>query len=77
VNALYGEPLNHHRAAIGLPPVADVRDHVHGERPWLAADPTLAPWPELTDLDLVQTGAWILPDERPLPRPLEAFLEAG
>jgi vancomycin aglycone glucosyltransferase len=26
---------------------------------------------------LVQTGAWILPDERPLPAELEAFLHAG
>lgn len=32
---------------------------------------------ENSHLDLVQTGAWILPDERPLPEGLEAFLEAG
>jgi vancomycin aglycone glucosyltransferase len=31
----------------------------------------------MTDLDLVQTGAWILPDDRPLPEELEAFLDAG
>ena len=77
VNALYGEALNRHRAAIGLPPVDNVRDHVITDRPWLAADPVLAPWSELTDLDIVQTGAWILPDERPLPNELEAFLDAG
>ena len=77
VNAMYGEALNNHRAAIGLPPVDNVRDHVLGERPWLAADPTLAPWRDLTDFDLVQTGAWILPDERPLPSELEAFVDAG
>ena len=29
------------------------------------------------DLDVVQTGAWILADERPLPADLEAFLDAG
>jgi vancomycin aglycone glucosyltransferase len=29
------------------------------------------------DLDVVQTGAWIVPDERPLPAGLEAFLDAG
>ena len=77
VNALYAEPLNRGRAAIGLPPVDNVRDHVLGDQVWLAADPVLAPWKELTDLDIVQTGAWILPDERPLPNELEAFLDAG
>jgi vancomycin aglycone glucosyltransferase len=77
VNALYREPLNAHRAAIGLPPVENVRDHVFTHRPWLAADPTLAPWPGSPDLDVVQTGAWILPDDRPLPADLLAFLDAG
>jgi vancomycin aglycone glucosyltransferase len=77
VNALYGEALNSHRAAIGLPPVDNVRDYVLTDRPWLAADQTLAPWQDLTDLDIVQSGAWILPDERPLLAELEAFLEAG
>ncbi|MFJ5534770.1 glycosyltransferase [Streptomyces sp. NPDC093261] len=77
VNALYGEALNRHRAALGLPPVDNVRDYVFSDRPWLAADPVLGPWQEMTDLDLVQTGAWILPDERPLPEGLEAFLDAG
>jgi vancomycin aglycone glucosyltransferase len=77
VNALYGEALNSHRAAIGLPPVDNVRDYVLTDRPWLAADPTLWPWQDATDLDLVRTGAWILPDDRPLPAELEAFLDAG
>ncbi|MEU9346156.1 glycosyltransferase [Streptomyces sp. NPDC048278] len=77
VNALYGDALNTHRAALGLPPVDNVRDHVLTDRPWLAADPGLVPWQEMTDLDLVQTGAWLLPDNRPLPADLLAFLEAG
>ncbi|MEV8475818.1 glycosyltransferase [Streptomyces sp. NPDC051173] len=77
VNALYGEALNRHRAAIGLPPVDNVRDHALSDRPWLAADATLCPSRGLTELDLLQTGAWILPDERPLPAELEAFLNAG
>ncbi|MFJ9561047.1 glycosyltransferase [Streptomyces fuscichromogenes] len=77
VNALYGEALNTHRAALGLPPVDNVRDHVLTGRPWLAADPCLGPWQDRTDLDLVQTGAWILPDHRPLPDDLAAFLDAG
>jgi vancomycin aglycone glucosyltransferase len=76
-NALYGPALNTHRVANGLPPVDNVRAHTLGGHPWLAADPILAPWQESADLDVVQTGAWILPDERPLPAELEAFLDAG
>ncbi len=77
INALFGEALNTNRASIGLPPVDDVRDYVIGDRPWLATDPVLDPWQEPADLDVVQTGAWILPDERPLPAELVAFLDAG
>lgn len=77
INALFGDALNTSRASIGLPPVADVRDHAFGDRPWLATDPVLDPWLETPDLDVVQTGAWVLPDERPLPVELVGFLEAG
>ncbi|MGI5488950.1 glycosyltransferase [Microtetraspora malaysiensis] len=76
-NALFGAALNMNRASIGLPPVDDVRDYVVGDQPWLATDPILDPWQETPDLDVVQTGAWILPDERPLPAELVAFLDAG
>jgi vancomycin aglycone glucosyltransferase len=76
-NGLFGDALNTHRASIGLPPVDNVRDHVITDQPWLAADPVLGPWQEPADLDVVQTGAWIVPDERPLPAELEAFLDAG
>ena len=76
-NMLFGDLLNTQRASIGLPPVDNVRDHVITGHPWLAADPVLGPWPETADLDVVQTGAWIVPDERPLPAGLEAFLDAG
>ena len=77
VDALFGEALNTNRASIGLPPVDNVRAYILGDRPWLAADPILAPWQEPAGLDVVQTGAWILPDERPLPAGLTAFLDAG
>lgn len=77
VNALFGEALDTHRASLGLPPVDDVRAYVVGDRPWLASDPFLDPWHETPDLDVVQTGAWILPDTRPLPADLTAFLDAG
>jgi vancomycin aglycone glucosyltransferase len=76
-NSSWGAALNSHRAAAGLAPVADVRSHIFTGRPWLAADAMLAPWPGSSDLDVVQTGAWILPDERPLSEPLEAFLDFG
>ncbi|GAA2426365.1 hypothetical protein GCM10010405_06090 [Streptomyces macrosporus] len=65
IDALFGEALNTNRAAIGLPPVDNVRGHVIGDRPWPATDPVLDPWQETPDLDVVQTGAWILPDDRP------------
>jgi vancomycin aglycone glucosyltransferase len=77
IDALFGAALNTSRASIGLPPVDNVRDYVIGDRPWLATDPVLDPWREPADLDVVQTGAWILLDERPLPEELVAYLEAG
>jgi UDP:flavonoid glycosyltransferase YjiC (YdhE family) len=72
----FGGQVNSHRVAIGLPPVENIFDYGHGDRPWLVADPVLVPL-QPTGLDVVQTGAWILPDERPLPAELEAFLDAG
>ncbi|ONK13322.1 Desosaminyl transferase EryCIII precursor [Streptomyces sp. MP131-18] len=76
IDALFGEALNTNRAAAGLPPVKHVRDYVIGDQPWLATDPILDPWQKTPDLDVVQTGAWTLPDERPLPAELVAFLDA-
>jgi len=77
INAFYQKPLNEHLAALGLPPVDNVRDHVFTDRPWLAADPVISPWQGVTELEVVQTGAWILPDDRSLPDGLEEFLNAG
>ena len=48
-NDSFGAALNSHRAALGLAPVSDVRSHIFTDRPWLAADPTLAPWPDPAD----------------------------
>ncbi|MCI2418894.1 glycosyltransferase [Saccharopolyspora sp. K220] len=76
-NDTWRAALNAHRASVGLPPVDDVRNHVLGDRPWLAADPVLGPWPEPDDPTVIRTGAWILPDERPLPIELATFLDAG
>jgi len=77
VDAQFGEALARHRAALGLPPVDNVRDHILTTTPWLAADPVLGPWQKTPGLDVVQTGAWTLPDDRPLPADLEKFLDAG
>jgi UDP:flavonoid glycosyltransferase YjiC (YdhE family) len=74
-DGLFGGELNKHRALIGLPPVENVVDYCYTDRPWLAADPVLAP-PQ-PGISGVQTGAWMLPDERPLSAELEAFLDAG
>lgn len=74
---LFGGALNAHRASAGLSPVEDVRSHVFTDRPWLASDPTLGPWPDAADSTVFQTGAWILADERELSPELERFLDAG
>jgi len=77
MDALFGEAVNSGRAAVGLPTLDHVRDPVFTRRPLLASDPLLGPWPPTDAMDPVQTGAWILPDDRPLPPGLEDFLQAG
>jgi vancomycin aglycone glucosyltransferase len=76
-NELFGPALNEQRAALGLDPVSDVRRHMFTDRPLLAADAALAPWPTSSELHVTQTGAWLLPDQRPLSAALEAFVVAG
>jgi vancomycin aglycone glucosyltransferase len=79
-NARLGPAVNRHRESVGLPPVADVRELMLSSEPWLAADPTLVPWRPSRGaprLALHQTGAWTLPDLRPLSPDLVEFLEAG
>ncbi|MCA9792010.1 MAG: glycosyltransferase family 1 protein [Candidatus Eremiobacteraeota bacterium] len=68
--------VNSHRSRLGLAQVERVRDYVLTERPWLACDPSLGPWPS-DDPSVFQTGAWLLPDPNPLEAELEAFLQAG
>ncbi|EWM18417.1 hypothetical protein KUTG_08721 [Kutzneria sp. 744] len=76
INLLFGAAVNNDRARLGLPEVDDVRDYVITDRPLLAADPVLSPWRE-AELQVVQTGAWLLPDDRPLPADLARFLDDG
>ncbi|MCB0256381.1 MAG: glycosyltransferase family 1 protein [Anaerolineae bacterium] len=76
-NAQWSTLLNARREKLGLEPVSDVRSHILTDQPWLAADPTLGPWSDPDDKAVFQTGAWILPDDRPLSPELQAFLDAG
>ncbi|WP_405492918.1 glycosyltransferase [Nocardia sp. NBC_00511] len=76
-NALWSDPLNTQRTAIGLPVVTDVRSYIFTERPWLAADPILGPWPDPSDDTVWQPGAWLLDEPGTLDTELEAFLAAG
>ncbi|MFJ5829368.1 glycosyltransferase [Streptomyces sp. NPDC093089] len=75
-DAMFGDMLASRRAAFGLPPVENVRDYAFTDHPWLATDPVLSPW-QPTGLGVVQTGAWHVTDERPLPADLVDFLDAG
>lgn len=76
-NDLFGAAVNARRASLGLAEISDIRSHMMTDQPWLAADVTLGPWPDPADGHAFQTGAWILPDSRPLSRELNHFLESG
>ena len=76
-SALFGEALNTSRRQLGLPDVGKVYEYAFTKRPLLAADSRLAPWPMPSHLDVLQTGAWTMPDIPPLPDELLAFLDAG
>lgn len=77
-NERFGTTLNEERAKAGLGPVESVRDHIFTGRPWLAADPYLAPASPSAGMEVVQTGAWMLSDDQAaLPDDLESFLANG
>ncbi|BCS30953.1 glycosyl transferase [Luteitalea sp. TBR-22] len=76
MTTLFGQALDERRAGLGLPAVGDVRAHMFTDRPWLAADPVLGPWPGEAR-EVRQTGAWMLEDTQPLAPELVAFLDAG
>lgn len=76
-DARVGAPINTHRASLGLPPVDDIRQFLFTDQLWMAADPILTSCQDFEGADIVRTAAWILPDERPLPPELAAFLNAG
>jgi len=73
----FGAVLNEERAKAGQDPVTNVQSYMFTDRPWLAADPALGPvFPE-AGIEVVQTGAWMIFDEAPLPEELEEFLADG
>jgi len=73
----FGAVLNEERAKIGQGPVTNVQRYMFTDRPWLAADPVLAPaFPE-AGMEVVQTGAWMLSEGAPLSEELENFLAGG
>lgn len=77
VDSLFRTVLNDERAKLDLAAVDSVRRHIFTDRPWLAADPALAPAAPGSRLQVVQTGAWFLSDQTPLPEDVERFLAKG
>jgi vancomycin aglycone glucosyltransferase len=77
-NELFGDTLNEERSKAGLSPIVEsVQRHIFTDRPWLAADSTLAPAAPGRAMQILQTGAWLLRDPAPLPHHVEEFLESG
>jgi vancomycin aglycone glucosyltransferase len=73
----FGAAINEERAKIGLGPVMSVQRYMFTDRPWLAADPVLAPAFPPTGMEVVQTGAWMLSEGTPLPDEVEQFLASS
>lgn len=76
-NARFGATLNEERARLSLGPVLSVRDHMFTARPWLAADPVLAPASPVPGMQVMQTGAWMLSGGTPLPPDVGDFVTSG
>jgi vancomycin aglycone glucosyltransferase len=78
-DALFRATVEEERTKIGLGPLPtrSVQSYVFTERPWLAADATLGPAASFGVRQVVQTGAWLLPDDSRLPDELVRFLASG
>jgi vancomycin aglycone glucosyltransferase len=76
-NRSFRDAVNEQRATLGLLPVRNVSRYVTTDHPWLAADPVLGPKASPIQMQITQTGAWLLPDPTPLPDDLEIFLASG
>jgi vancomycin aglycone glucosyltransferase len=73
----FSAALNEGRAKLGLGPVTSVQPHMFTDRPWLAADVAIAPAFPRAGMEVIQTGAWVIPDQTALPDELENFLTDG
>jgi vancomycin aglycone glucosyltransferase len=76
-NEIFRAPLNEERARLGLAAVTDVQPYIFTNTPWLATDPILGPPPQSPGRHVIQTGAWFLNDDTPLPDGVERFLNDG
>ncbi len=74
-NHLWRAAIDDERDRLGLPPIADVLDHVFPPGALLACDAQIGPAPDHSPC--VQTGAWSLAGSGTLPAEVEAFLGAG
>ncbi len=76
-NERFSAGLNEERVKAGLDRVASIRSYMLTSRPWLAADPMIAPAMPTAGIEIVQTGAWMLSEPVGLPDELEDFLANG
>jgi vancomycin aglycone glucosyltransferase len=76
-NELFRDTLNEERAKLGLDAIGSVHRHILTDHPWLAADPILGPAAPTRDMQIFQTGAWLLQDPGQLSTHLEEFLADG
>ncbi len=76
--AALGPPLRAKRRELGLGEVENLQEHfVPTDRTLVAADPEVAPPPADVPLRLPAVGSLHLEDDRPLPREVRTFLDAG
>ena len=71
------ERINYNRARLGMAAIDDVLNYVLTDHTWLAADATLAPVPATPGREIFQTGTWVLADDTPVSKDVDAFLEGG
>jgi vancomycin aglycone glucosyltransferase len=76
-NSLFRNVVNEQRKIVGLAPIDNMTPYVFTDHPWLAADATLGPAAPTSNMQIFQTGAWMLRDSSSLPDELEKFLNQG